>query len=557
MFSKYRLYNKLFILVLYFILTLIFELFYFQYGYLFSGDDLLFHYSRLMELLQSSSNNFPVIATHFFGGTGNQVNVFYPVQFIYPLMLLIRHFAHPVLMIYLYFGLFNFFTLILTHYSAYRLGKSVQFCLSFAILYVFSFYRLLNFFKRADWGEFFAATFIPLVFVGMYLITQQKGGRTLLVLGMCGLIFSHMLTVLLIVIILLAWFLFCMYHSLIRKSIIRSLLQSILMTLGISFIFWFPFVVHYLNVPSGFQTTVISFNVIKPLKWPIQFSAFLHNRMYYSDCPPKTAATIGTFSIILLIVIIIFFIKNHLLVNKASWIILGLTFICFFLTTPLFPWKIFKDTAVNIIQFPFRFNAFVNLGISWCATQLGEFIKSKKLEYVWTFSLIFFVCIFSYNSINQLMSLSLKQTAPVLNNTNFYNYRSEIPATNDYFPKRSKKYISSIPAHITILNGKIAIASGKPGNNESTYTIHSEKKHNIIDLPFLCYSDNYYLTNWGKPLAYRFSQRGTFLVQTNTRVSKIKIEYQPTFVDRYSGLISIISIFFLLFLLLLKQHFDR
>ncbi|NUG66944.1 hypothetical protein GYU96_03630 [Lactobacillus mellis] len=556
--KKYFSKNILFILILYVIVTFIFELFYFKYGgKLYAGDDLLFHYSRLMELLQSKNYNFPVIATHLFGGTGNQVNVFYPVQFVYPLMLLIKHFAHPVLMIYFYFGLFNFFTLILAHYAAYRLGKPVRFCLVFSVLYVFSFYRLLNFFKRADWGEFFAATFIPLVFVGMYLITQQKGGRTLLVVGMCGLIFSHMLSVLLVSIFLLVWFLFCIYHSVMRERIIRSLLQSALMTLGVSFIFWFPFVVHYLKVPSGFKTTVISFNVIKPVKWSVQLSSFLHNRMYYSSHLPNTVATIGTFALILLVAIMIFFIQNYRLVNKASWLILGLTLICLWLTTPLFPWKIFKGTAVNIIQFPFRFNAFASLGISWCAAQLGEMIKSPKIKFLWTFSLICLTCIFAYNSVNQLMKLPPQKNVPALSNANFYNYRSELPATNDYFPKQAQKYIGSIPYHIIILNGKEAIASGNPGNNESTYTIHSEKKHNIIDLPFLCYSDNYRLTNWGKPLAYHFSQRGTFLVRTDTRVSKIKIEYQPTFIDRYSGWISVISIVFFIFLLMFKQRFER
>ena len=84
MLSRNQLHNKLAILGLYFVLTLIFVLFYFRYGCLYAGDDLLFHYSRLMELLQSKSHSFPVIATHFFGGTGNQVTVFYPVQVIYP-----------------------------------------------------------------------------------------------------------------------------------------------------------------------------------------------------------------------------------------------------------------------------------------------------------------------------------------------------------------------------------------------------------------------------------------------------------------------------------------
>ena len=67
--KKYFSKNILFILILYVIVTFIFELFYFKYGrQLYAGDDLLFHYSRLMELLQSKNYNFPVIATHLFGG---------------------------------------------------------------------------------------------------------------------------------------------------------------------------------------------------------------------------------------------------------------------------------------------------------------------------------------------------------------------------------------------------------------------------------------------------------------------------------------------------------
>ena len=145
--------KQLVTLVVYLILTLIFALFYFRYDRkLYAGDDLLFHYSRLEEILQTKITKFPVIATHYFGMTGNQVNVFYPVQLLYPLVILIKLFSHPVGMIYFYFGCFNFFTLVVIHYAVSRLGKSWRMCVSFAVLYTFSFYLLFNFFKRADWG---------------------------------------------------------------------------------------------------------------------------------------------------------------------------------------------------------------------------------------------------------------------------------------------------------------------------------------------------------------------------------------------------------------------
>lgn len=549
--------KQLVTLVVYLILTLIFALFYFRYdGKLYAGDDLLFHYSRLEEILQTKITKFPVVATHYFGMTGNQVNVFYPVQLLYPLVILIKLFSHPVGMIYFYFGCFNFFTLVVIHYAVSRLGKSWRMCVSFAVLYTLSFYRLFNFFKRADWGEFFAMTFLPLVFIGLTLIGRQRGGRTLLTIGMVGLLFSHVLTAVITSIISFCWVVCVLIHSRKRWSIIRSLEQSALAILGIGFIFWFPFMTHYLKVPSGFRATLAAYSVLHPFKWSRQARGLLQNSMFSSPTNLDTVATVGFLMFLLLFLIIIFFIKYRQQINCSSWLILGGTLISFWLTTPLFPWSWLKNTPINIIQFPFRINIFVCLGIAWCAAQLVEIFPRIKWRNVWLSSMVVFTCLFSYQAVDQLMQHP-RAGLPYLSEKNFYNYRSNMPATNDYFPKQALSDINLIPYHVVVLNGKNLIIHGQPSLNQITYQVDSDKKKNVIDLPFLCYSDNYQVTNWGQPVAYRFSKRGTFEIQTHQKTNQIQIQYQPTFSDRYSGLVSFISLISFICILLINRYFHR
>ncbi len=549
--------KQLAILVIYLILTVIFELFYLRYdGKLYAGDDLLFHYSRLQELLQTKITKFPVVATHYFGMTGNQVNVFYPVQLLYPLVILIKLFSHPVAMIYFYFGCFNFVTLVALHYAVSRLGKSWRMCVSFAVLYTFSFYRLLNFFKRADWGEFLAMAFLPLVFIGLTLIRQQKGGRTLLTVGMVGLLFSHVLTAVITGIIGFFWVVCVLINSPKRWSIMRSLEQSALAILGIGFIFWFPFLTHYLQVPSGFRATLAAYSVLHPFKWSWQACGLLQNSMFRSPTTLDTVATVGSLMFLLLLLIVIFFIKYHQFISFSSWLILGGTVISFWLTTPLFPWSWLKNTPINIIQFPFRLNIFVSLGIAWCAAQLVEIFPRTKWRNIWLSFLVVGTCLFSYQAVNQLMQHP-RAGFPYLSEKNFNNYRSNIPATNDYFPKQALSDINLIPYHVVVLNGKNLIIHGQPSLNRITYQVYSDKKKNVIDLPFLYYSDNYQVTNWGKPIAYRFSKRGTFEIKTHQKMNQIQIQYQPTFIDRYSGLVSFISLIGFLCILLINKYFHR
>ena len=549
--------KQLAILVIYLILTVIFELFYFRYdGKLYAGDDLLFHYSRLQELLQTKITKFPVVATHYFGMTGNQVNVFYPVQLLYPLVILIKLFSHPVAMIYFYFGCFNFVTLVALHYAVSRLGKSWRMCVSFAVLYTFSFYRLLNFFKRADWGEFLAMAFLPLVFIGLTLIGQQKGGRTLLTIGMVGLLFSHVLTAVITGIIGFFWVACVLINSPKRWSIMRSLEQSALAILGIGFIFWFPFMTHYLQVPSGFRATLAAYSVLHPFKWSWQARGLLQNSMFRSSTNLDTVATVGSLMFLLLLLIVIFFIKYHQLISFSSWLILGGTVISFWLTTPLFPWSWLKNTPINIIQFPFRLNIFVSLGIAWCAAQLVEIFPRTKWRNIWLSFLVVGTCLFSYQAVNQLMQHP-RAGFPYLSEKNFNNYRSNIPATNDYFPKQALSDINLIPYHVVVLNGKNLIIHGQPSLNRITYQVYSDKKKNVIDLPFLYYSDNYQVTNCGQPIAFRFSKRGTFEIKTHQKMNQIQIQYQPTFIDRYSGLVSFISLIGFLCILLINKYFHR
>ncbi|MCO6542564.1 MAG: hypothetical protein J6584_01095 [Lactobacillus sp.] len=526
---------KIGILLFYWLLSLLLTYAYFKHHCIFDGEDFQFHFARLYELIQTKIGAFPIISTLTFGQTGNQVQVFYPNQLLYPLAMIIKVTHRPILMIYLYLLLIDFLTFISCHWAAAKIGKSPLFCLTFAIIYTSSFYHLVNMYMRFDLGEMWAAVFLPLTLVGFYLVIHQHGGRLMLFVGLIGLLFSHLLTLALVGGILFIWFVVYIGLNTDRYKIIKHLLQVGIAVLGCGSIFLLPFAAHYLIVPTGLQATQIAPLYLKPTIWTKQWWALTHN-VIFAEHGNYTA---GILIIVLLIMTTLGFCYFHQKVTFNNWIILLGSWLALMLTTNLFPWKWFSGTFVNIIQFPFRFNTFVTLGVAWCVAELLTMIKWRIVR-IWSFLLVSSMSlILAVNAIHQFVAAAPRGNHPL--STQTYSSYIDNHSANDYFPKQASSDIGELPWRPAYINGRKVFLNCDSMNNGVTYHISTNKKYNRFDLPFLCYSQHYHVTNWGRPIAYQFSHRGTFAIKTKTKNNLIHIQYCPTLIDRFSWVLSAIA----------------
>ncbi len=133
------------------------------------------------------------------GGTGQLINTFYPWLTYYPIFIIYK-LTQSVFVAWMSFQLLvRFVTCLLSFYGLRLLKYSDKQVMIFSTFYLFSGYFLHNSYYRAAVGETLAMIFLPLVFVGVRLITFGDYKKWwILTLGMLGLVYSHVLSVLLV-----------------------------------------------------------------------------------------------------------------------------------------------------------------------------------------------------------------------------------------------------------------------------------------------------------------------------------------------------------------------
>jgi len=161
------------------------------------GHDIPFHLARIEGLYQGlRSGAFPVrinpIQLEEFGYLSAAM---YPQLFLYPVALL-RFLGVSTMLCYkiLLFGT-SIATAFICHYSVKGITKSEKTGLIGAVLYTFAAYRLTDLYTRAAVGEALAMVFFPLVAWGIYeLLWGEKKKWYLLALGITGVLQSHILS---------------------------------------------------------------------------------------------------------------------------------------------------------------------------------------------------------------------------------------------------------------------------------------------------------------------------------------------------------------------------
>lgn len=215
-------------------------------GYLNWGDDLCYHLIRIEGIKDGLlDGQFPVVI-YPEGMQGNgYLNCMYPNLFLY-LPAILRLMGVSMAGSYKCLVLvFHLLTVGITYFSVKSICGSRKAALLAAILYTLCPYRLTNFYARGAVGEALAMTFFPLLLAGLYhVLLGDTQKYWMLVLGLSGLIQTHVLSALLGTVFCILPGIVCIHRVFAEKRIL-PVCKVAALTLLLNLWFLVPFLYFY------------------------------------------------------------------------------------------------------------------------------------------------------------------------------------------------------------------------------------------------------------------------------------------------------------------------
>ena len=224
-----------------------------------SGHDLVFHLYRIEGIAQGIKQGQGIVRLQFsqLDGFGYPVSVMYGDVLLYPVAFL-RVLGLSVESCYrVYVLAVNSMTIVITYFVAKRISQSRSISLLACSLWTFSPYRLECVYLRASLGEYTALMFIPIIIMGLYYLfiaspeNQARNAAFIwLSLGATGIIVTHILSVILVVVALAIPFIggLIVRHN---QYVFMQLALSLLVVAALSSFFLIPFIDYYLTMPMS------------------------------------------------------------------------------------------------------------------------------------------------------------------------------------------------------------------------------------------------------------------------------------------------------------------
>lgn len=505
-------------------------------GVIYFGDDMEFHVNRILELINNlkRGNIYPYIYTYTFDKIGYPLGMFYPWITLLPFVLFSVVFKNTVNGIYAGFAFYTFFTLVFMYTCVRRMNRSKFQANIAAVLYAFCTYRTIDAFSRFAIGEFLGMVFLPLCLYGMYAILfGNKNDWPFLAFGMSFTLLSHVLSTFIFILALFSIFVIFIWFVENKYSTFISLFKSSVLAIASSAIFLFPFIEQEMfqkfNRPAPMDITSTA-NYMDQI-----VLASLRNSVLRS-----TSGTVYGIGIILLVVIIVgilFFEKFDL----TSKIIYLLGIISFVITSTIFPWNLFRNTPVSVIQFPMRILVLTSVFLSYSGSNIADLIlssiNSENRRKLFKVSMILLILIPWFSSISQLKKDS---------QSNFEVYSGSLKEYRNawhleqYTPKKSVPFYEEIEHHLAIISGKkekVNSIYSRP--NELIYKNLKIKSGEKVDLPIAVYK-NLHVYQDDKELSLINSNRNTVAFKANSNKS-IVVKYVPSIIDHLGFFLTIIT----------------
>lgn len=547
--------NKLTLGLIFLALSLISVICFLNYNWIFGAQDIQFHLQRINELYQNVQNLnwFPFISTFNFNQNGSAVMSMYPKLPLYLYVIVRLLFQEPILSYYIAIIVTTFSCLLISYFSFLSIHRDQKVtAFLFSCAYSLSGLVICNNFLCADLGVSFSLIFFPAAFAGIYH-WLKNGKYRLLILGLSGILLSNILNFVFIILTFVC--LTLMNFKLINKQKVLNLLKSMLIT-GL--------------LTSGFWLPAIKFGLGTKMNPPVLFQL---NGINLFDYFQRALTNNITYGFTLVPVLgIVFGAIGYLHINRYLKQIYWFSIALILISSSLFPWDIFQNTPLKIVQFPWRLLVIPQLLLTYIfaieGTRWLSKIADTKIKN-WVVSIvtvgIVALCIntqlrtvdfqisspeinYSLNTNNYLPSKNGVLWFKVTNNDEFNNLMGFI-RNQDYLPVNSNNVFPMYSTHWGMNNDNgqtiLFTMNAVPDGSNLTFSLSTHAKK--LTVPFLIYNKNYQITLDSKRYPLRYGKnRLLYINNLKPGNHMIQVSYHDS-VTKYSYLVMTVLGMFLTF----------
>lgn len=513
--------------------------------FIWNGDDVYYQFQRIMGIGHNFTDGLLTsnISSSNFGKIGYGVNIFYPWLTLIPFQIIYNLNGNWINTYYLGLLFFFLISFLISHYAMKQFSKSSKLAVLFAIIYNFSTYRLIEMFSRASLAEYVASIFLPLCFLGLYQVFfgDSKKWKPLAI-GLSLVIFSHVLTTFMTIMMFVLILAVFGYKIKFTKSRLLCLVKATISTVLATLIFTVPFLAEEIyqkyGVPSPTELKGLELSKL------IQFS--LDNTSYRAI--EGNTYNIGLLLIVALFVGMVTF-KKFNGAFKASYLLFGITFI---LSSSIFPWSLFQNTPIQVIQFPFRFLLFASLFGSVIAAKEISLAFEKGFEKYFVAMALLTAMIAGgcwYSSIASAYPNSLLSKSELIINSKMIA-ADKVPDSylEQYVPSIGQKDIDQVKKHVIKINVHESAQIPRTNHNGNFFTLKNVKKGDKIDLPYIKYKYTQ-ARIYGRRVSISPSKRGTvqLVAKHNYANLRINLSYGSRNIFTLATSLSVLMWIYLLF----------
>lgn len=501
------------------------------------GHDLTFHLSRILAIKDNLKLGIigGSIYPNYLSGYGYANPLFYPDIFLY-IPAALSYLGISIIDSYkIFLFLINIASICTMYISVKGITKNKKTALIGAIVYGFASYRLVDMFTRAALGETLAFIFAPLVIYGMYEIIYDDYKKFyILVIGMTGLILSHLISTYLIGIVLVIMCLLNIKKLFKDKKRISYLVIAALITVLLTSYFVLPMLEQMISGKFSFNDLSETSKLLKralPI-WSIfiEFPFHILSKMWI-----PSGIGIG------FLILVYYYIKSFKKCSRFVHFCFISSIVFLLCATNLFPWNLFQG-ILSPIQFPWRFYliAVVLLSIG------GSVLLSEiKIDLDKQFKKVFLVCLIP------VISVVIVNFCEI-NVKDFNQYEISF---GEYMPSQAdKKYILARGDVITTNNP--LVHSYSRNGLKLNIKFSDNTGNNNLELPLLYYKG--YVANLnGQKIDIYETNNGLVGLDISQESGTIIVNYAGTSIQCISKIISFITLLTFISILIIKKRGDN
>lgn len=539
--------NQFFLTVL--AITCLFTIYPLINGYFLVGHDYEYHLWRIENIKDAilSGQYLVKIGPSFINGHGYATSLFYPDILLY-IPAILRIFGLSIELSYkLFIALCILLTFISTYISSKLITKSKMAAMAITILFTLSQYYLYNIYTRAALGEVQAYIFIPFVILGIHsLIFENFEHNWAMCLGFSGLMLTHTNSLVMMLVITFILSLINIKKIIFDKSKVIKIIKTAILTLILTSFFWIP---------------LLEIMASDTFKYQFPWARVSQKATSIGTIMNSYGIGIGINIIILSLVGL--FIDRKKILKSRYYLLVGI--IILITTTGIFPWEIFDETIFNTIQFPWRLLTYatiflcISIGLYIVELERNNYSYFKAKHYV--LLILFISCGYASlfystegvgkNRIN-IVDNEFKQTATP----------GHIGGGMEWLPSSIENIDTLMKSNNLVSNSGDYIDYDKKGVN-IRFDYNKDNNYKYFDIPLIYYkgykAEMILEDGTTEQLKLEKSEDNS-LIRVYPIANKngvINIDYGGTFTQKITLIISVISILYVFYNLILNTRKRR